>query len=350
VLWAADLTELRHSLVVLQGRHPGTRVELTNEPLVLGRRTASDLVLPELLVSALHCRVQADANRPALRVTDLKSTNGTFVNGQRITGSAYLLPGGTLAVGEHVFRHDFLVPDEPAPTAADELEPGHAAAWLPSLMHDGPLRTDWCHRPATPPRGAGFVVLPLARDRFGLVLVDVCGPGPRLASHAATVLRALSELRDLAGPAQLFAHLNKSWPMVDHGGLFITAWAAVYDPATRRLSHGCAGQHAALLRVPGGEMQRLDVLNPPLGLLPEAEFAEQSLAVAPGSRLRVFNKGAFDVMDRGGRRWELDDFEAMLAFLPATASGPEQVFTETRRVAESLVLEDDFLLLQADFV
>ncbi len=99
----------------------------------------------------------------------------------------------------------------------------------------------------------------------------------------------------------------------------------------------------------GGDMQRLDVLNPPLGLLPGAEFGEQSLAVAPGSRLRVFNKGAFDFMDRGGRRWALDDFEAMLAFLPATASVPEQVFTEVRRVAERQVPEDDFLLLQADF-
>jgi hypothetical protein len=342
------LTELRHSLVVLEGQQPGRRIELTGKPLVLGRRTAADLVLPEMLVSALHCRVQIEAGRPALRVTDLQSTNGTFVNGQRVTGKAYLLPGGTLAVGKHVFRHDFLVPYPSEAEVPDEPD-RTVAPWLPSLMHDGPLRTDWCYRPATPPRGAGFAVLALAGERIGLVLVDVSGQGPQVARHAGAILRALREMRDLTGPAQLFAHLNGCWRLVDHDGLFFTAWAAVYDPATRRLVHACAGQHAALLRVPGGEMQRLDVLNPPLGLLPEAEFAEASIAVTPGSRLRVFNKGAFDFMDRGGRRWELDDFEAMLAFLPATDSAPEQVFAEARRLAGSPVPEDDFLLFQADF-
>lgn len=349
MLWGADLTDLRHSLVVLQGQQPGRRIELSGKPLVLGRRTAADLVLPEILVSALHCRVQIEAGRPALRITDLKSTNGTFVNGQRISGNAYLLPGGTLTVGQHVFRHDFLAPDQLASAVDEATEPGRTAAWLPSLMHDGPLRTDWCYRPATPPRGVGFAVLPLARDRIGLVLIDVCGQGPRTTHHASDILRALRGVRDLKGPAELFTQLNERWRMVDHDGLFFTAWAGVYDPTGRRLSHACAGQHAALLRIPGGEMQRLDVLNPPLGVLPEAEFAEESLAVAPGSRLRVFNKGAFDFMDRGGRRWELDDFEAMLAFLPPTGSGPEQVFTEVRRLAEADAPEDDFLLFQADF-
>jgi hypothetical protein len=342
------LTELRHCLVVLEGQQPGRRIELTGKPLVLGRRTAADFVLPEMLVSALHCRVQIEAGRPALRITDLQSTNGTFVNGQRVAGKAYLLPGGTLTVGKHVFRHDFMVPDQVESAVHHEAEQA-AATWLPSLMHDGPLRTDWCYRPATPPRGAGFAVLPLARERIGLVLIDVSGQGPQVAGHTAAILRALRDVRDLSGPAQLFAQLNERWRMVEHDGLFSTAWAAVYDPATRRLTHACAGQHAALLRVPGGEMQRLEVLNPPLGLLPDAEFAEAGVAVAPGSRLRVFNRGAFDFLDRGGRRWALDDFEAMLAFLPTQDSAPEPVFTEVRRLAESPMLEDDFLLFQADF-
>ena len=349
-LSAFGLADWRHSLVVLEGLQPGRRIELDGKPLVLGRRTASDLVLPEILVSALHCRVQAEPGRPALRVTDLKSTNGTLLNGRRITGSAYLAPGGTLTVGHHVFRHDFLSPDKLVQAAYEDAERDRTvAAWLPAPLLEGPLHTDSCYRAATPPQGAGFAVLPLAQDRIGLILIDVCGQGPRVAPHAAAILRALREVRDVAGPAELFARLNDRWRMVDHDGLFFTAWAAVCDPAARRLSHACAGQHAALLRVSGGEMQRLGALNAPIGLLPDAEFAEESLQVAPGSRLYVFNKGAFDFMDRSGRRWELDDFEALLALLPpTTGSVPQQAFAEVLRLAERDTSDYDFLLLQAD--
>lgn len=348
---ASALGEWRHSLLVLEGQQPGRRIELHDKPLVLGRRTAADLVLPELQVSALHCRVQVEAGRPALKVTDLKSTNGSFINGHRVTGSAYLAPGSMLAVGQHLFRHDFLSPERLICASDGDTERGQTvAAWLPAPLSRGPVRTDWCYRPAEPPRGAGFAVLPLAQDRVGIILIDVCGPSEHVARHAARVLQELQDVGDLDGPAQLFRKLHERWCRGAHVGLFLTAWAAVYDPATRRLSHACAGQHAALLRVPDGEMLRLDALSPPVGLLPGAEFVEDSLTLPPGSRLYVFNKGAFELIDRSGRCLQLDDFEALLAcLLPTSGSAPDQAFAQMRRQAESARLGDDFLLLQAEF-
>lgn len=345
------LSEWRHSLVVLEGLEPGRRIELGDRPLVIGRRTAADLVLPELQVSGLHCRVQIEAGRPVLKVTDLKSTNGSFINGRRITGSAYLAPGGTLAIGEHRFRHDFLSPDGLVKAAyEDAAREQTVSAWLPLPQAKGPVRTDWCYRPAEPPRGAGFAVLPLAGDRVALILIDVCGPREHVARHAAAVLRELKEVASLAGPAELFARLHARWREVEHDGFFFTGWAAVYDPASRRLSHACAGQHAALLRGTDGEMHRLDALSPPVGLLPGTEFVEDSLDIPPGSRLYLFNRGAFDVLGRSGRRLELDDFEALLACLPpGEGSAPERAFVQIRRLAEQAQLGDDFLLLQAEF-
>ncbi|KQW46346.1 hypothetical protein ASD88_08025 [Pelomonas sp. Root662] len=322
---------------------------------MIGRRTAADLVLPELQVSGLHCRVQVDADRPALRVTDLKSTNGSFINSRRITGSAYLAPGSLLAVGQHLFRHDF-EPAEPGAQVAQE-DTGRATsvtAWLPAQGQDqdlqGPLRLDHCYRPAEPPRGAGFATLALPGERVGLLLIDVCSLHLHAAQHAVRVLRELRAVHDVSGPAELFGLLHARWRESDNAGLFFTAWAAVYDPATRRLSHACAGQHPALLRVPDGEMQRLDALNPPIGLLPGTAFVEESLSVPPGSRLHIFNKGAFEFIDRSGRRLELDDFEALLACLPPTlGSVPEQAFAQLRQRAERVELDDDFLLVRAEF-
>lgn len=344
------LGEWRHSLVVIDGAQPGRRIDIDDKPLVIGRRTAADLVLPELQVSGLHCRLRIEAGRPALKVTDLNSTNGTYINGQRVLNTAYLAPGGTLCVGRHVFRHDFLSPQALVLAAyEDAARESTVAAWLPSPLTKGPVRTACCYRAAEPPRGAGLAVLPLADKRTAFVLIDVAGPAEHIARHAARVLQELREVTDVAGAAALLQGLHDRWRLGAHVGLFFTAWAGVYDATTRQLKHASAGQHAALLRQPDGEMLRLESLNPPVGLLPGTEFAEDQCGIAPGSRLYLFNRGVFEITDRTGRSWTFDDFEALLACGPlAQDAVPDQVFVDVRRLAEQPRLDDDFLLLRAD--
>ena len=66
----------------------------------IGRSTGAEFMLDAGLVSRLHCQLSASGD--ALRVKDLDSTNGTFVNGERIT-SAQLQPGDRLGVGRVEF-------------------------------------------------------------------------------------------------------------------------------------------------------------------------------------------------------------------------------------------------------
>ena len=68
----------------------------------LGRAHDADFIVDAPLVSRLHCRIEA--GREVLRVIDLASTNGTFVNGERIEQSE-LREGDRLRVG----RVDFTV-------------------------------------------------------------------------------------------------------------------------------------------------------------------------------------------------------------------------------------------------
>lgn len=63
----------------------------------LGRATGADFIIDAALVSRVHCRL-AVLSSGDLEVTDLESTNGTFVNGQRID-QARLAPGDRLQVG-----------------------------------------------------------------------------------------------------------------------------------------------------------------------------------------------------------------------------------------------------------
>ena len=62
----------------------------------VGRASRADFVLDVALVSRLHCRLEA--NGDTLEVIDLSSTNGTFVNGRRVT-RAPLSPGDRLRIG-----------------------------------------------------------------------------------------------------------------------------------------------------------------------------------------------------------------------------------------------------------
>lgn len=73
----------------------GAPIELTRDITVVGRKTGvCDLVIDRGSVSKMHCLiVKTDG---LLFIRDLGSTNGTKVNGQRITRGA-LLPGDELA-------------------------------------------------------------------------------------------------------------------------------------------------------------------------------------------------------------------------------------------------------------
>ncbi len=74
---------------------------VVREPLVIGRE-CEGLVLADAQVSRRHLELRAEDGRVV--ATDLGSTNGTALDGERITGPVTLGPGHTLVLGETVIR------------------------------------------------------------------------------------------------------------------------------------------------------------------------------------------------------------------------------------------------------
>jgi pSer/pThr/pTyr-binding forkhead associated (FHA) protein len=62
----------------------------------IGRSTGADFIVEAPLVSRVHCRLTAGATE--LEVLDLDSTNGTFVNGERVERRTLKI-GDRLGVG-----------------------------------------------------------------------------------------------------------------------------------------------------------------------------------------------------------------------------------------------------------
>jgi pSer/pThr/pTyr-binding forkhead associated (FHA) protein len=81
--------------------HPLSFRLLPGAVRTIGRVGAADFCLDVPLVSRLHCRVEVGADGE-VGVLDLDSTNGTWIDGVRIT-RAPLRPGGVLRVGRVEF-------------------------------------------------------------------------------------------------------------------------------------------------------------------------------------------------------------------------------------------------------
>ena len=93
---------VKHVLVV---DGPGTRHELTTGRNVIGRGTEADIRLPDTGVSRKHVDVVLDGG--VAMVEDLGSTNGTLVNGRRVSRLA-LADGDVIRIGHSVlvYRQD----------------------------------------------------------------------------------------------------------------------------------------------------------------------------------------------------------------------------------------------------
>lgn len=101
-------------LVIADGAAAGRVIDVAAGDVVVGRDEGCDLVLADDdQVSRRHCRFSQQPDG-TVQVVDLGSSNGTFVDGQRITGETTLRGGEAIRVGRTLFRAE----RDPAATIA----------------------------------------------------------------------------------------------------------------------------------------------------------------------------------------------------------------------------------------
>jgi pSer/pThr/pTyr-binding forkhead associated (FHA) protein len=114
-------------LKVLEGRQQGKTIPLNVRQFLIGREQDCHLRPNSDLVSRHHCVFTVDDF--TVRLRDLGSTNGTFVNGERIQGQVVLKPGDHVAVGKLSFE---VVVRKEAPVAAPvSARAGDSTSQLP---------------------------------------------------------------------------------------------------------------------------------------------------------------------------------------------------------------------------
>jgi pSer/pThr/pTyr-binding forkhead associated (FHA) protein len=86
--------------VMRSGPTPGATYSLDGDQMVIGRDSTNGVVINDSEISRKHARLIFQGGKYVLE--DLGSTNGTFINGQRITGQVVLRSGDIVSLGEQI--------------------------------------------------------------------------------------------------------------------------------------------------------------------------------------------------------------------------------------------------------
>lgn len=92
-----------HCLEMEPGDLIGDPVAINSSSMRIGRCAPAEIVLPHKSVSREHCVIGLANDE--LFVTDLNSTNGTYIDGTRVSRATILPVGSILTVGEVALRH-----------------------------------------------------------------------------------------------------------------------------------------------------------------------------------------------------------------------------------------------------
>lgn len=142
----------QYRLVVRQGPNTGQTYELAKNDLSIGRDITNDIVINDAEVSRRHARLTLEGDR--YKIEDLNSTNGTYIDGQRLIGPHVLATGEIIMFGDNVgvvFEGELAMTDETAPSQADLGATPVAAIPIPPENSNQPMEAP-LPRPSNAPR------------------------------------------------------------------------------------------------------------------------------------------------------------------------------------------------------
>ncbi len=165
------------TVLVRSGSLRGQRLPIRTPVVNIGRADYNDLVFSEESVSASHAKLQ---RREELWVlTDLASTNGTFVDGDQIQGEVPLMPGSTVRFGDVTVMFDPTDVRGPQPVGGGTRVVG--AISIPETPRMPPTRPS----PPPPPTAHARVVMRRA-------------PAPRFRWRGAAIVLVMAVIAAVA--------------------------------------------------------------------------------------------------------------------------------------------------------
>lgn len=203
--------------------------------------------------------------------------------------------------------------------------------------------------PALEVGGDFFDVFFLGDDRLCIAVGDVSGKGIAAALLMARTLGILrSEMlagRDLA---EAMGRLNAALCVNNERCVFVTAYAAVIDPASGIVSYVDAGHLPALhCSAAGVRLVEGGPHGPCLGIMEDAAYRTGMLTLAPGEGLLLYSDGLTDATDTTGTPFRLKRIVEALTERepPGAAAAAEAVLTAVAAHVGDAPAADDLTVL-----
>lgn len=163
----------QYQFVMRSGPTPGATFSLEGDQLVIGRDSSSGVAINDAEVSRKHARMNFQGGKYVLE--DLGSTNGTFVNGQRLASPTVLKSGDVVSLGEQIVLMFEALSSDPGATAVVSRKNVQAAAAGPApapAPAPGPAPQQYYTPSVTPPKKNNM--LPILIGVGVLVLICAC--------------------------------------------------------------------------------------------------------------------------------------------------------------------------------
>jgi sigma-B regulation protein RsbU (phosphoserine phosphatase) len=180
------------------------------------------------------------------------------------------------------------------------------------------------------------------RDTGHLILTlgDVMGKGLPAALMMATAraaLRGSAGISELDAGIKLASDVMSAALEVNHA--YVTAFHAVFEPASGALRYVDAGHgHARLLRGTTGQ-ETLPLRSAPIGIFPDSIFAVGTVTLNPGDTLVVFSDGLLDL------RPDLATKDVLLPYEARRAGSAQELVDILAQGSKSRDLFDDVTVL-----
>ena len=100
ILLEVTVNAVQDHLIVTKGPHTGQKIQLIKLPITIGREDSVDLPINLGSISRKHARISQVGD--GYQIEDLGSSNGTFVNEERVEKTRRLADGDLIALGGDV--------------------------------------------------------------------------------------------------------------------------------------------------------------------------------------------------------------------------------------------------------
>lgn len=355
--------------LITSGEDTGRVIRVPHGAVVsFGRSHECTVQLPDEGLSRVHSRCLRLGD--AYMLDDNKSTNGTYVNGKRISSATQLADGDAVGLGRAT-KLRFTVMDEGEAETLEEIylarragksalitadleqDLAQAREFQQRLLRQHPnlpgVDIDVLYQPVDQVGGDVYQLHVLADGSLRVFVADAVGHGVQASLTTMLIVSEYEATRHLRSPAEALAALNESLVgKFAHARVQFTAACVDVRFREREIVFAAAG-HPPPCVVRAGVFEELEAVGPILGVIAGISISEGSVDLAEGDHLLVFTDGCTEVFDGNDVYGDEGLSRTTLDAISSRQKVSEAVSAALTKFSRGKPLADDATLLSVAF-